>query len=239
MEIQGKTVLVTGAAGGIGQALVRAFLAAGAREVIAAGRRAPVPAERVTPLVLDLSDERSVAAAAAACAPRVDVLVNNAGVNGNSGALFPRDPASAAQEMDINYFGLLRMLRAFAPAMQARGGGAIVNMLTMLSHMNLPLMGSYCASKAAALSLTQAARAELAASGVKVIAILPSAVDTAMAAKAPPPKLSPDEVAQATVQAIRDETEEVYPGPVATEFMATLRKEPKVLEKRLAQRLPH
>ena len=239
MEIQGKTVLVTGAAGGIGRALVQAFLAAGAKEVIAAGRRAPVTAERVTPLVLDLAEERSVAAAATACAARVDILVNNAGVNSNSGVLFPRDPATAAQEMDINYFGLLRMLRAFAPEMKRRGGGAIVNMLTMLSHMNLPLMGSYCASKAAALSLTQAARAELAAAGVKVIAILPSAVDTTMATKAPPPKLSPEEVAQATLQALRDEAEEVYPGPVATEFMATLRSNPKVLEKRLAQRLPH
>jgi NAD(P)-dependent dehydrogenase (short-subunit alcohol dehydrogenase family) len=236
--LAGKRVLVTGASGGIGAALVDAFLYAGAAEVIAAARHAPPRRERVTSAQLDVTDAASVAALAGRHAAGVDVLVNNAGFNGNCGALEPAAGDAARAEMEVNYFGTLNMLRAFAPAMRSRGQGVIVNMLTMLSHVNLPLMGSYCASKAAALSLTQAARAELAPAGVRVLAMLPSAVDTRMSAASPPPKLAPAEVAATTVRAIREGVEDCYPGKTAVEFHAAFRQDPKGLEKRLAARLP-
>jgi short-subunit dehydrogenase len=140
--------------------------------------------------------------------------------------------------MEVNYFGTLSVIRAFAPAMRCRGSGVIVNMLTMLSHVSLPLMGSYCASKAAGLSLTQAVRAELAADGISVLAVLPSSVDTRMSARAPGPKLSPQEVAHATIEAIQKGCEETYPGKIAADFHAAFRADPKALERRLALRLP-
>lgn len=169
-KIVGKTVLITGASGGIGSALVRAFLSRGASYVLAASRTLVTASPRVLPIRLDVTDPVNVASLADKCATTVDILVNNAGVNGNSGALEPDSLETAREEMEVNYFGSLSVIRAFAPAMRKRGSGVIVNMLTMLSHVNLPAMGSYCASKSALLSLTQAVRAELASSGVRRLA---------------------------------------------------------------------
>ena len=236
--VAGKRVLVTGANGGIGAALVDAFLAAGAAEVIAAARQTLARRERVLPARVDITDIPAVMSLAARHGAEIDILVNNAGFNGNTGALEPASPEAARAEMEVNYFGTLNMLRAFGGAMRVRGNGVIVNMLTMLSHVNLPMMGSYCASKAAVLSLTQAARAELAPAGVRVVAILPSAVDTRMSAGSAAPKLSPAEVAAATVRAVAEGVEDCYPGQAATEFYAAFRQDPKALEKRLAGRLP-
>ena len=236
--IAGKRVLVTGANGGIGAALVDAFLAAGAAEVIAAARQTLARRDRVVPVRLDITDVPSVVSLAARLGSNIDILVNNAGFNANTGALEPVSSEAAREEMEVNYFGTLNLLRAFAPAMRARRSGVIVNMLTMLSHVNLPAMGSYCASKAAVLSLTQAARAELAPAGVSVIAILPSGVDTRMSAESAAPKLAPAEVAAETVQAILEGVDDCYPGKAATEFYAAFRQDPKALEKRLATRLP-
>jgi NAD(P)-dependent dehydrogenase (short-subunit alcohol dehydrogenase family) len=238
VTVSGKRVFVTGANGGIGAALVDAFLAAGAAQVFAAARQTVPQRARVVPVRLDITDVPSVMSVAARCSSEVDILVNNAGFNANSGVLEPASADAARTEMEVNYFGTLNMLRAFAPGMRARNGGVIVNMLTMLSHVNLPLMGSYCASKAAVLSLTQAARAELAPSGVRVLAILPSAVNTRMSAGSAAPKLSPAEVAAETLRAIADDVEECYPGKAASEFYVSFRQDPKGLERRLAARLP-
>lgn len=233
--LQGKTVLVTGAGGGIGSALVTAFLAAGVAQVLAAGR-SPVDArDRVRFLPLDLTSEQAVAEAAQAAGP-VDIVVNNSGVNANQ-RLHGLDPVQAALEMDVNYFGLLRMYRAFAPAMQKRGSGCFVNMLTVLAHASLPTMATYCASKAAALSLSQAMRAELAPHGVRVMAVLPAAVDTRMSAHAPQPKLAPVELARAVVDALRSGADDVYPGAAAN-LRASLQADWKAVERMLAGRLP-
>jgi short-subunit dehydrogenase len=186
---------------------------------------------------LDITDAAAVAALAGSLAPRVDILVNNAGFNGNRGALIEEDRL-ARLEMDVNYFGLLNMIRAFSPAMRERGQGLIVNMLSMLAHMNLPVLGSYSASKAAALSLTQAARAELAPWGVRVCNILPGAVDTRMSTNVPPPKLAPAQLAAAVVKAVRSGVEDVYPGAAAERLHAAMRADAKALEKEMATRLP-
>jgi NAD(P)-dependent dehydrogenase (short-subunit alcohol dehydrogenase family) len=158
--VQGKTVLVTGARGGIGQALVKAFLEAGAAQVIAADRSPPaqpIADPRVRHLVLDVTDAQAAQRAAGAC--EVDVVVNNAGANGNCG-LFEGEADQARREMEVNYFGVLNMARAFAPAMKNKRGGAMVQVLSFAALSNIPAMGSYSASKAAARSLTQALRAE-------------------------------------------------------------------------------
>lgn len=233
-EIAGKVVLVTGANGGIGREFVAAFRNDGAAEVIEVG--GPSASGAMRPL--DVTDRAAVEALAADVASRVDILVNNAGFNANAGALFPADGAFARREMDVNYFGLLNMIQAFAPAMRDRGQGVIVNILSVLSLVNLPMIGSYCASKAAAWSLTQAVRGELAPRGVRVCGILPGAVDTRMSAATPPPKLAPKQLASAVLKAIRDGVEDAYPGAMAERVFAAMREDAKAVEKEMSARLP-
>jgi len=233
-EIAGKVVLVTGANGGIGRELVAAFRTAGAAEVIEIG--GPSGGGTVQPL--DITDPAAVDALAVQVADRIDILVNNAGYNANAGALFPADGHLARREMDVNYFGLLNMMQAFVPAMRERGQGVIVNVLSILSLVNLPATGSYCASKAAAWSLTQAARGELAPWGVRVCGILPGAVDTRMSATIPPPKLAPRQLANAVLKAIRDGVEDAYPGAMAERIFASMREDAKTVEKEMSARLP-
>ncbi len=233
-EIAGKVVLVTGANGGIGRTLATAFRKAGAAEVLEiGGLGAP---EGMTKL--DVTNRSAVEALAASLGARVDILVNNAGFNGNSGALAAAEDRNARQEMEVNYFGLLNMIRAFSPAMRQRQQGVIVNMLSILSHVNLPMLGSYCASKAAALSLTEAARAELAPYGVRVCAIFPGAVDTRMSAHIPPPKLAPAQLADAVMKALLDGLEDIFPGAAAAGLHAAMRVDRKAVEKEMASRLP-
>ncbi len=111
--------------------------------------------------------------------------------------------------------------------------GVIVNVLTVLAHACLPSMGSYCASKAAALSMTQGVRAELMPWGVRVAAVFPSTVDTPTSAESPPPKLRPAEVAEAVVTMILNGTEDHYPGRIASDLYAGWRDSHKVVEREL------
>jgi NAD(P)-dependent dehydrogenase (short-subunit alcohol dehydrogenase family)/uncharacterized OB-fold protein len=240
-EMKGKVVLVTGADGGIGKALVTAFLKAGASRVIAATRKrkpAGKPVAGVEHIRIDLTDAKSVAAAAKAVGAEVDILVNNAGVSVISGLLDADTLDGARQEIEVNYLGTLSVIRAFAPFMKKRGNGVIVNVLTVLAHACLPSMGSYCASKAAALSMTQGVRAELMPWGVRVAAVFPSTVDTPTSAESPPPKLRPAEVAEAVVTMILSGTEDHYPGRIASDLYAGWRDSHKVVERELAQMLP-
>ncbi len=237
--IAGKTVLITGANRGIGSALVQAFADAGAGRILAAARdpsliRPPAGAP-VEPVKLDLGARRPTVGR---LANKVDILVNNAGANFGSGLLQGKTLDSARTEMQVNYFGSLAMIRAVAPGMKKRGAGVIVNMLSILAHVSMPLLGSYCASKAAARSMTQAVRGELGPRGILVIGMYPGAVDTRMSADFPPPKMAPAEVAQAVIAAIRDGTEDVYPGAMAEGMIAGLRADAKAVERELAGYLP-
>lgn len=239
-EISGKVVLLSGASGGIGQELVRAFLDAGAAEIIAASRRPMVTSDaRVRPHALDVTDGASVAAAAAAFAERIDIMVNCAGANANSRIFLPPTLDGMREEMEVNYFGLLNMVRAFAPAMQRRRQGTIVNMLSMVSLVNIPRMATYSASKAAAFSLTQAIRAELTPYGIHVCAMLPSATDTAMSAHLNIPKLKPATVADAVIAAIRDGVEDAHAGLIHADVYQALRTDPKSVERQMAAKLGH
>jgi NAD(P)-dependent dehydrogenase (short-subunit alcohol dehydrogenase family) len=237
-DITGKIVFLSGASGGIGAELIRAFCDAGAAEIIAASRH-PIVSDRgqVRPYKLDVTADAEVAEAGRQFADRTHILVNCSGVNSNSRIFAPPSLAEARQEMEVNYFGLLNMVRAFAPAMKARKSGTIVNMLSMVSLVNIPLMGSYCASKAAAWSLTQAMRAELRPHGVHVCAMFPSATETAMTAHLSIPKLKPAMVADAVIDAIRDGTEDAQEGLIHDHVVTGLRTDPKAVERQMAARL--
>lgn len=196
-----KSVLVTGAFGGIGAALVDAFLKNGASHIYAASRTpGGSPDPRVIPIGLDITSISETERLARSI--NVDILVNNAGVNTNTSILTNGDADKARHEMDVNYFGLLNMCRAFAPQMKARRAGLIVNILSSASLSPVSRMGSYCASKAAAWSLTQCLKAEIEADGVDVVAIFPGATDTGLTAHLTIPKLTPAQVAEGTIMAI-------------------------------------
>jgi NAD(P)-dependent dehydrogenase (short-subunit alcohol dehydrogenase family) len=244
MKVAGSIALVTGANRGIGRAYVLALLERGAKKVYATARRAEAVADlakahpgKIETLTLDITDAKAIAAAAARCAD-VTLLVNNAGINRNCALLAAPDIKAAREEMETNYFGTLAMCRALAPVLKANGGGAIINMLSVLSRVNLPLMGSLCASKAAGLSLTQGVRAELASHGTRVIAVMPGAVDTDMSRDFPPPKMPPRDVAEAALAALESGIEDVYPGDMAMGVSQGLVSDAKAVEKQFAGYLP-
>ena len=239
-SLKGAVALVTGANRGIGAAFVSGLLEAGAGRVYAAARDPQTLAAlvqsnaRVVPIALDITDDMSVQAAAARLID-VDLVVNNAGVLLGTRLIAAADLAAPRQEMEVNYFGLLRMCRAFAPILAANGGGTLINVLSILSRMANPAGGGYSASKAAALSLTQAVRAELQAQGTRVIGVLPGFVDTAMAEGVTAPKIQPSEVVRATFDALQADQDDVYPGEQASQIAAWLLQDPKAVERFFAQ----
>ena len=125
--------------------------------------------------------------------------------------------------MRVNYFGMLAMCRAFAPVLTRNGGGAIVNVLSIVARVPVWSGGSYGASKAAALSLTQSIRGELSRQQTLVIGVFPGYVDTDLTRGVDVEKIAPSVVATAIVAALREGTEDVYPGPAADIAAALLR----------------
>jgi NAD(P)-dependent dehydrogenase (short-subunit alcohol dehydrogenase family) len=244
MNVQGSTVLITGANRGIGKAYVEAFLQAGAVRIYATARSlaalevvVAMAPDRIIPLALDVTRPEEVAVVAQQ-APDVNILINNAGVLGSGGLFTDQSVETAQWEMQTNYFGTLSMVRAFAPILKRNGGGAIVNLLSIVSVVNAPVFSSYSASKAALYSLTQGVRAELAKQGTHVIGVFPGPVDTAMAEGVPMDKIAPIAVAQATIRAIAEQIEEVYPDPTSQHVFAHLQSPLKEVEREFAGMLP-
>jgi NAD(P)-dependent dehydrogenase (short-subunit alcohol dehydrogenase family) len=207
---------VSGANRGLGAQFVARLLARGAGKVYAASRtgRVDLADARVIPVQLDITDDESVAHAARLAADTT-LLINNAGVNRHTAFLAPQAPEDARAEIEVNYFGPLRMARAFAPALM-QTHGAMVNVLSILARVSLPAMGSLCASKAAGLRLTESLRAEFAPHGVRVFAAMPGAIDTDMSRDFAGPKLAPAEAADAVLDALTGSAGEIYIGEMAT-----------------------
>jgi NAD(P)-dependent dehydrogenase (short-subunit alcohol dehydrogenase family) len=211
MTIADRSVLVTGANRGIGQALVEEALRRGARRVYA-GTRQPLahPDERVTPLPLDVTDPAQIQEAVANV-ESLDILINNAGV-----ALYDdlSDRAVLEQHLTVNLFGTWGMTQAFLPLLR-RSRGAIVNNVSIMAFAPLPLTPAYAISKAAAFNLTQSLRALLAGRGVRVHAVLTGPVDTDMTRGFDIPKASPESVARAIFDGVEKGDEEIFPDPMS------------------------
>ena len=242
MDITGRRVLITGASRGLGRTLAFAFAEGGAREVFAGARKtkdieklksdAQATDAPITPIKLDVTNEEDIHAVASF--GFVDILVNNAGVAGYGDPL-QMNFEDASAEMSVNYFGALRMARALAPAMVEQGTGMIVNVATAFAKVNLPLIGTYCASKAALLSLGQALRAYLGDKGVHVMTVMPTTIDTDMSKDADVPKMTKEFVASEILRHIRAETVDPLIGEEAERVLEKLRTDPVGLEKMLSQ----
>lgn len=244
-----RKALVTDGKSELGQALVRELKQAGA-DLVWVGHAEPWKKIRglqelstssgAVLVPLDVTDSRSVKRLAAEIGGRVDILINNSelhrtyGINSRSGIEVAR------AEMDVNYFGFLRLAQEFGPALRARAADgqssatAWVNILSVFALSNFPAHGTFSASKAAALSLSQCLRAEMRSAGIRVINAFPGPIDDEWNQLLPPPKLTSAALARAIVGALRDGVEDVYPGDVAQEWLARLRENPKVLERELA-----
>jgi len=236
MEIEGKRVLVSGAGRGLGRALVTLLAEAGAGEVIAGTRKAEVREElktfspRITPVQLDVTNDADVAAVAQMGA--VDILINNAGFAGFGNPL-TMSFDDIEREVDVNYLGVLRLTRAIAPAMIAQGHGMIVSVATAFAKVNLPLVGTYCATKSALLSLGQALRAYLVDYGIRVITVMPTTIDTDMSSGADVPKMTKEFAAAEILAAIRNEAHDPPIGEEAKSVLDEFSKDPIGLERML------
>jgi short-subunit dehydrogenase len=178
-------------------------------------------------------------AAAAGVAGDVTLLINNAGYAAFEGAIAAPTMDDARREMDVNYFGALAMTRAFAPTLAQAKSGTVVNMLSMLALVSLPMAATYSASKAAALSLTRSLRAELAAQGTSVVGVLAVQTATAMGAKLPEPRMSPAEVVADVLDAIEaGVSDEVVAGAQSRGIHQAFTADPRAVQAMMSTRLP-
>ncbi|MGO4222318.1 SDR family oxidoreductase [Lysobacter sp. TAF61] len=222
MDIKNAVVLVTGSNRGLGRALVEALKQAGAAKVYAAARNpASINYEGVTPVALDVTSPDSIAAAAKAC-PDVNVVINNAGIARGGVLLSATGEQTAREEMDTNFFGPWRVTQAFAPTLARNGGGALVNVLSVLSWISLPGTATYCVSKAAAWSLTNGLRNELRGQGTQVVGVHLGLMDTDMTAGFDAPKIAPKDVAEQIVRALQDGSDEVLADDTSRQVKGSL-----------------
>jgi NAD(P)-dependent dehydrogenase (short-subunit alcohol dehydrogenase family) len=211
MTIADKTVLVTGANRGIGQALVTEALRRGAKRVYA-GTRQPLvhPDGRVTPLILDVTNAAQIQAAVQRVGS-LDVLVNNAGL-GLADDL--SDRAALEAHLDVNLFGTHGVTQAFLPLL-TRAQGSIVNILSLAAVAAVPVTPAYSMSKAAAFSMTQSLRGLVAGQRVRVHAVLCGPVDTEMSRGIEVPKATTESVARAIFDGVDNDEDEIFPDPLS------------------------
>ncbi len=222
MKIRDSVAFVTGANRGIGLAFAQELLAGGARKVYAAARQP----ERITlagveRVRLDVTNPEEVAAAARQCTD-VNLLINNAGIALWTGFLAPDSVEAARSEMETNYYGPLLLSRAFAPVLAKNGGGAIVNLLSVLSWVAVRSAGTYSASKSAAWSLTNWLRTALREQGTQVVGVHAGPVDTDMASELNLPKVKPIDVVRQVLSAVEAGRDELLADDMTRQVKAGL-----------------
>jgi NAD(P)-dependent dehydrogenase (short-subunit alcohol dehydrogenase family) len=211
MNIDGKSILITGANRGVGEALVKEALNRGAKRVFAGTRGAIANTDpRVTALTLDVTDASQIQRAVEQVA-HLDVLINNAGVGVYDDLT---DLGVIQKHLDVNLLGPLKVTQAFLPLL-TRSKGAIVNILSVTSVAPFPVIPGYSISKAAALSLTQSLRALLKRQGVSVHGVILGSVDTDMTRGFDIPKVSPEFAADGIFDGVEEGEEDIFPDPTS------------------------
>ncbi len=221
MHVKEAVALVTGANRGLGEQLTSALLARGAAKVYAAARDPEsIAVPGAIPVRLDITDSEQVEAAAQV-APDVSLLINNAGLSTGSDVL-SSNLDSWQLEFDTHVLGTLRMSRAFAPVLAGNGGGAILNVLSVLSWLAIPRTAAYTAAKSAEWSLTNALRVALAEQGTVVTGLHVGLMDTRIAATADGPKADPAHVAQLALDGIEAGAYEVLADELSRNVRSNL-----------------
>jgi NAD(P)-dependent dehydrogenase (short-subunit alcohol dehydrogenase family) len=229
MKIEGSVALVTGANRGLGAAFVRGLLAGGAAKVYA-GARDPgsIVTSGAVPVQLDVTQPEHIARVSRELTD-VTLLINNAGI-AEPGSLLAQGAIDSVQrELDTNALGPLRLVLAFAPALAANGGGAVVNVLSVLSWLVWEgRTGGYSASKAAGWALSNALRQELKVQGTQVLAVHAAFIDTDMSRAVPGPKSAPEDIVRQTLAALEDGQSELLADAVTRNVHRGLTAEPPV-----------
>ncbi|MCH1992488.1 SDR family oxidoreductase [Achromobacter xylosoxidans] len=228
MELKNATVLITGANRGIGLAFAREALALGARKVYAGARDpASISLPGLQAIKLDVTSDEDVAAAAA-LAKDVTLVINNAGIAATGGFLADDSIESARRHLETNLLGPLRVAQAFAPVLAANGGGALLNVLSIASWINRPLLGVYGMSKSAAWALTNGLRHELREQGTQVLGLHMGFVDTDLTRGLDAPKSTPESVVRQAFDALEAGAEEVLADDATRQVKQGLAAEPPV-----------
>lgn len=240
MDIKDSVAIVSGGNRGIGEAFVREFIErdvkrvyVGTRSLDAAESMCQELGERAVAIQLDVTNDAEVAAVAAHCAD-VNIVINNAGIHAGRTLMGADDMSAARAEMEVNYFGVLSMCRAFAPVLKKNGGGSIINILSAAGLVAAPNMGGYSPSKFAARALSTSIRAELAEQGTHVGALIVGAVKTDISAHVTGEMESPSAIAKAGMKAIRSKITEMDTDAMAIGMRASLARDPQNLEKKMA-----
>jgi NAD(P)-dependent dehydrogenase (short-subunit alcohol dehydrogenase family) len=212
MNIENKTILITGANRGIGRALVEEANRRGAKRVYAGTRSGALQdaGERVTPVRLDVTSAEQIQGAVDNI-ESLDILVNNAGVDLHDGL---NDRAGLERHLAVNLFGSWGVTQALLPLL-AHSQGGIVNVLSLAALASVPFSPAYSISKAAALSMTQSLRALWTGRGVTVHAVFAGPVDTDMTSGLDIPKSSPESVARAIFEGVEKGEEDIFPDPMS------------------------
>ena len=231
MNIENKTILITGANRGIGRALVEEALKRGATRVYAGTRQPLLHSDgRVTPLTLDVTNAAQIQGAVENV-ESLDILINNAGLDLHDDL---SDRAGLDRHLAVNLFGTHGVTQAFLPLL-ARSRGTVINVLSLAALAGVPFSPAYSISKAAAFSLTQSLRAFWAGRGVRVHAVLTGPVDTDMSRGFDVPKASPESVARAIFDGVERGDEDIFPDPMSESLAESWRNgSAKALELMLA-----
>jgi NAD(P)-dependent dehydrogenase (short-subunit alcohol dehydrogenase family) len=228
MKIQESVAFVTGANRGLGLAFTRALLAGGARKVYAASRNpANISLPGVRPVRLDVTVPDQIAAAARECGD-VNLLINNAGISLDKSFLSPNSIEAARAEFETNFFGPLAISQAFAPVLARNRGGTILNVLSVLSWLNIAQAATYSVSKAAAWSFTNGLRDELRGQGTQVVGLHVFLMDTEMTRYVKGPKADPNDVARQALAALEAGKEEVLADELTRQVKEGLSAEPGI-----------
>ena len=239
-SIQGKTALVTGANRGIGEALVKALLAQGAKRIYAAGRNLEnlaavvnlAPAV-IVPVQLDVTNASDIAKTAKLIG-ELDILINNAGIATGSTFSGEASLSIAVNEMATNYFGPINLTHALLPLLHKSSGAAVINISSIAGISNFPVLGPYSASKAAVHSFTQGLRAELRKANIAVIGVYPGPVDTDMTKGFEMDKATPVDVAAVVLAGLQSGVEDVFPDAFSQNMYQLFTTNPKQLEEQFA-----
>lgn len=224
--IENKITLVTGANRGIGKAIVDSFIQHGAAKVYAGVRTLDKAdallaeyGDKIIPVKIDYNDPKSFVSAANE-ASDVEIVVSNAGILQRAKVLDDNVIENFEKELEVNVYGLLRMARAFAPILKANGGGVFVQLNSVASLKSFPDFATYCASKAAAYSFTQALRNDLADQNTHVLSVHPGPIETDMAHQAGMGSMGDpvSVVSEGIIQAIKAGDFHLFPDTMAKQF---------------------